>query len=82
MASKSETPDTKTTKPDTDRKDGPKVVSLEESTRYGYVGEVHPDKDNTAYTVAGVTGGTGNVADQPGRTSVDARAKWAPLQKP
>lgn len=47
----------------------------------GYVGEVHPEKNNDDYTVAGVAGSTGKASDQPSGSSVDVRAAWAPLQK-
>lgn len=59
---------------------GPKVVPFIEGPEHGYVGQIHPEKDNEAYTVAGVTGSTASPTDKPSRTSVDAREAWAPLQ--
>ena len=41
------------------------VVAVEDGTEHGFIGSVRKDKDRDAYTVAGVTGGTANVADTP-----------------
>jgi len=58
-----------------------KRVAFVDGTEHGYVGEVHPDKNNDDYTVAGVAGSTAKTSDQPSGSSVDTRAAWAPLRK-
>lgn len=41
------------------------VVAPVDGTEHGFIGSVRADKDREAFTVAGVTGGTANVSDQP-----------------
>lgn len=46
-------------------KDDPLVVAPEDGPDHGYIGQVAAGKNRDDYTVAGVTGGTANVADTP-----------------
>lgn len=43
----------------------PKVVAPKDGTDHGYIGYKPRTESNDAFTVAGVTGGTANVADKP-----------------
>lgn len=56
------------------------VVAAADGPEHGYVGEVHPDKDRDAYTVAGVTGSTAKAQDKsPSDAADNVRSKWKPL---
>lgn len=59
-------PEQATTARDTTASGGERtVVPPSQGQEHGYIGSVHSDKDRDALTVAGVTGGTANVADTP-----------------
>jgi hypothetical protein len=45
-----------------------KVVAPVDGPEHGYIGYVPDETPNEDYTVAGVTGGTANVADKPKST--------------
>jgi hypothetical protein len=55
------------------------LVAPLDGPEHGYVGQAHPDKNRDDYTVAGVTGGTGNTKDKP-KSGEDIRRAWKPLQ--
>ena len=56
------------------------VVAPADGPEHGYVGEVHPEKNNDDYTVAGVTGSTAKANDKPPSDAADAtRQAWKPL---
>lgn len=80
-ASRSTTSGSDASKASDTKDSAPGRVAPVDGVDHGYVGQVHPEKNNEDYTVAGVTGGTGKASDKPSGSSVDARAAWAPLQK-
>jgi hypothetical protein len=62
-------PSTEDNSPGRDAESAPaqesRVVAPEDGTEHGYIGYKPRTEPNDAFTVAGVTGGTANVADTP-----------------
>jgi hypothetical protein len=58
----------------------PNYVAPADGPEHGYIGQVHPEKNNDDYTVAGVTGGTAKASDTPPSSAADdTRKAWKPL---